>query len=92
MRVPCSQIILCLSVVAGNLFLVSVTALANAPQTVPATYSVADFGAKGDDKTKDTSAIQEAIDTCSKNGGRTVYFSPGTYVTGSLHLESRVAL
>ncbi|WP_217897073.1 glycoside hydrolase family 28 protein [Granulicella rosea] len=50
------------------------------------------FGAKGDGKTKDTAAIQRAIDTCSKRGGGVVYVSPGTYLTGSIWIKSNVNL
>jgi polygalacturonase len=69
-----------------------VAASANATQTIPATYNVAEFGAKADGKAIDTQHIQEAIEICSDNGGGMVYFPPGTYVTGSLHLRNRVAL
>lgn len=55
-------------------------------------YNVLDFGAKRDGQTKDTQAIQKAIDTCYKNGGGTIYFPPGRYLSGSLHLKSNVAL
>jgi polygalacturonase len=51
-----------------------------------------EFGAKADGGAKDTRAIQKAIETCSQRGGGTVYFPPGTYLTGSLHLRQRVAL
>jgi len=79
-------------VAAAYPFIAYVAASAKAPQIMPAAYNVADFGAKADGKTKDTQAIQKAIETCSENGGGTVYFPSGTYVTGSLHLKSRVAL
>ena len=92
MKVHHTKVYLYLSLVAGNLFLFCVAAEAKVPRTIPTTYRVVDFGAKGDNKTKDTKAIQEAIDTCSKNGGGTVYFPAGTYITGSVHLKSRVAL
>ncbi len=92
MKVNHTQIYLCMFVIAGNLFLFDVSASARVCQTIPATYSVVDFGAKGGEKTKDTSAIQKAIESCYVNGGGTVYFPPGTYLTGSLHLKSRVAL
>lgn len=50
------------------------------------------FGAKGDGATKDTAAIQAAIDSCSKQGGGTVEFTAGTYLTAPIELKSNVHL
>ncbi len=61
-------------------------------QHSPSTYNVIAFGAKADENSKDTRAIQNAIETCHRDGGGTVYFPPGTYLCGSLHLRSDVAL
>lgn len=55
-------------------------------------YNVKNYGATGDGYSKDTVFLQAAIDSCSKYGGGTVYFPNGTYLTGSLHLKSNVAL
>jgi hypothetical protein len=55
-------------------------------------YDVKQFGAAGDKKTKDTAAVQAAIDACSKGGGGTVYFPPGDYLCGTLRLLSNVNL
>lgn len=41
--------------------------------------SVKDFGAKGDGKTNDTTAIQTAINHAVESGKREVYFPGGTY-------------
>ena len=54
--------------------------------------NVRSHGAKGDGKAKDTRAIQSAIDTCQARGGGTVYFPPGVYLSGSLHLKGGVGL
>ncbi len=50
------------------------------------------FGAIGDGVQKSTTAIQQAIDTCSRAGGGIVTFKPGRYVTGALFIKSNVHL
>ncbi|MBI4560390.1 MAG: glycoside hydrolase family 28 protein, partial [Candidatus Hydrogenedentes bacterium] len=55
-------------------------------------FSVKDFGATGDGEAKDTPAIQKAIDTVANAGGGTVYFPPGTYLSGTIYLKSRVTV
>jgi Glycosyl hydrolases family 28 len=57
-----------------------------------ATFDVRQHGAKGDGRSKDTRAIQAAIDACHRSGGGTVSIPPGTFISGSLRLESGVAL
>ena len=54
-------------------------------------YSVKDFGAKGDGATKDTAAVQKALDACATTGGR-VTVPPGTYLIGSIYLGDRTEL
>lgn len=54
-------------------------------------FNIVQFGAKGDGKSKDTAAIQAAIDAAGKAGG-TVVFPAGDYLSGTLRLRSRVAL
>ncbi len=54
-------------------------------------YNVFDFGAKGDGKTNDGPAIQQAIDACHSNGGGMVILPGGhEYYSGSLILKSNV--
>ena len=50
------------------------------------------YGARGDGKTKDTSAIQHAIDSCSAQAGGTVLLSAGTYLSAPIELKSNVTL
>ncbi len=54
-------------------------------------HDVRRYGAKGDGKTKDTAAVEAAIAAAAKEGG-TVLFPPGTYLCGTIHLKSGVAL
>jgi polygalacturonase len=51
-----------------------------------------DFGAKGDGTTKDTSAIQSAIDACAAKGGGTVRLTAGTYLSAPIVLKSKITL
>ena len=50
------------------------------------------FGAKGDGVTKDTAAIQKAIDACAAKGGGTVELTAGTYVSAPIVLKSNITL
>jgi polygalacturonase len=56
------------------------------------TLNVRDFGATGDGKTKDTTAIQQCVDRCSLLGGGEVLIPAGNYLTGSIALRSNTVL
>ncbi len=51
-----------------------------------------DLGAKGDGTTKDTAAIQKAIDTCAAKGGGTVRLTAGTYLSAPIVLKTNITL
>jgi polygalacturonase len=51
-----------------------------------------DFGAKADGTTKDTAAIQSAIDACAAKGGGTVQLTAGTYLSAPIVLKSNITL
>lgn len=55
-------------------------------------YNILDFGAKADDHTVNTEYIQNAIDTCAKNGGGTVLIADGIYISGTIILKDNVTL
>jgi len=55
------------------------------------TCDVREAGATGDGHTKDTAAIQKAIDHCAESGG-VVHFARGTYVSAPLTLKSHTHL
>lgn len=55
-------------------------------------FYVNDFGAVSDTVTVNTTSIQKAIDECAAKGGGVVAFRPGTYVSGSLFIKSKVHL
>jgi polygalacturonase len=54
-------------------------------------FDVRNFGARGDGKTLDTKAIQQAIDAAARIGGRVV-LSNGIFISGSMFLKPGVGL
>lgn len=79
---------------AGSVFGGGSKAFASAQQSAPHGdhINVRSFGATGDGKTVDTSAINQAIDAASAAGGGTVVFPTGSYVCFSIQLKSKVSL
>jgi polygalacturonase len=55
-------------------------------------FNIREYGAKGDGKTVDTKSINDAIDAAAQQGGGTVYFPAGTFLSYSIHLKSNIAL
>ena len=76
-----------LAVIAATTIVMSVPALAAGKVCDAKAY-----GAKGDGTTKDTKAIQAAIDDCAKTRSGTVTLSGGTFVSGPIVLKSNITL
>jgi polygalacturonase len=55
-------------------------------------FDITRFGAKGDGTTDCTLAIRDAIAACAKAGGGRVVVPAGLFLTGAVHLASRVNL
>ena len=55
-------------------------------------FVITNFGAVADGRTDCTEAIRRAIDTCASAGGGRVVVPPGEFLTGAIHLKSRVNL
>jgi hypothetical protein len=54
--------------------------------------NVRDFGATGDGRTKDTAALQRALDACAAKDGGELILPAGTYLSGSLQISSHTTL
>lgn len=77
-----------------NTFFLSVFFLAflfHACQPADDTYLITDYGAKNDEL-DDTEAVQAAINICSENGGGTVIFPVGKWLTGTVYLQNNVSI
>ena len=55
-------------------------------------YNVVDFGAVGDGETINSDAINSAINAAAKNGGGTVYFPAGDFLSYTIRLKSNITL
>jgi polygalacturonase len=62
------------------------------PRAPKVSLNIRDFGATGDGTTKDTAAIQQAIDRCAVFGGGEVLVPAGNYLTGAIALRSNTLL
>lgn len=55
-------------------------------------FNVKDFGAKGDGQANDAKAVDATIDACASAGGGVVYFPPGRYISGTIHVKSNMTI
>src|ERR1700761_3413485 len=55
-------------------------------------FDIRIYGAKGDGKTVDSPAINQAIEAAAAAGGGTVFFPAGTWLSFSIRLKSHVSL
>ena len=75
-------------IIIGTIWMLSVGGV-----SAQSVYDVSAFGAKGDGVTDDASAIQQAIDQCSRDGGGKVFFPRNhTFLAGPVELKSHVEL
>ena len=63
-----------------------------APATTKVQVNARDLGAKGDGTTKDTLALQQALDRANLLGGGEILVPAGDYLTGALILRSNTTL
>jgi len=63
------------------------------PPTFPARdFAITEYQAVGDGKTDCTAAFRSAVEACHEAGGGRVVVPAGTFLTGPIHLKSRVNL
>ncbi|MEO5593846.1 MAG: glycosyl hydrolase family 28 protein [Chitinophagaceae bacterium] len=55
-------------------------------------FVITAFGAVADGKTTSTSAVQAAVDSCTKSAGGRVVVPTGIFIIGTVHLKSNVHL
>ena len=53
-------------------------------------FNVVNYGLVGDGVTMNTIPFQTLIDSCSKNGGGTLFFPPGEFMTGTFRIKDNV--
>ncbi|MGQ8336945.1 rhamnogalacturonidase [Sunxiuqinia sp. A32] len=63
-----------------------------APKDINNVFNVRTYGAVGDGKNLDSPAINKAIKAASEAGGGTVLVPAGTYLSGSIRLQSNINL
>lgn len=77
---------------ARSVALALILPLTAAESPHPGVFNVREHGAKGDGVTSDTDAINRAVEAAAATGGGQVRFPPGRYLSGTIHLRSRITL
>ncbi|MFV0624335.1 glycoside hydrolase family 28 protein [Sphingomonas sp. ac-8] len=62
------------------------------PPTTGLSLDPRSFGAKGDGVTKDTAAVQQALDRCAVMGGGEVVLAGGSFLVGAIRVGSKTTL
>ena len=70
----------------------SILARIKPPSFAPRSFSVTRYGAKADGVTDSSAAFRRAIAACAAAGGGRVVVEGGTFLSGPIHLRSRVNL
>ena len=73
-------------------FLAMITSCEAADVAAGNFFNVRDYGAIGDGKNLDSPAIDKAVAAAAAAGGGTVLVPAGTYLSGSIHLQSNIHL
>lgn len=55
-------------------------------------FNVKDFGVKANSMINEAEKIDDVINECSENGGGIIYFPPGKYLSGTIHLKSNIII
>ncbi|GAA4782217.1 glycoside hydrolase family 28 protein [Actinomycetospora chlora] len=76
----------------GALALAATGARAGGVAAATGVVDVRAFGAAGDGTTRDTAAIQAAVDAAASAGGGTVLLGPGRFLAGTVTLRTGVSL
>src|SRR5687767_8163473 len=77
------------SVAFGIVLLISMIRIPAAPRV---DIDITRYGAVGDGKVLNTTAIQKAIDDCHQQGGGKVIFPAGTWLSGTIVIKDHVTL
>ncbi len=74
-----------------KIFFITLTILCCLP-VFAKTYDVSKMGADTKGKKLSTKVINKAIDKAAEEGGGTIYFPAGNYLTGAIHMKSNITL